>query len=141
MLDAEGQALKDILLTEGICTSEQIQDSEDEHDRTGTSFRDVIINYGFLTEQEILQHFANNLGTEIYDFRQEDIPHSVIEMIDPETVRAYGVIPVSQEGNLLRVVAKHPMNYQIIEELQFILGLEIQVLVAEQDEIDTAIEK
>ena len=141
MLDAEGQALKDILLTEGICTSEQIQDSEDEHDRTGTSFRDVIINYGFLTEQEILQHFANNLGTEIYDFRQEDIPHSVIEMIDPETVRAYGVIPVSQEGNLLRVVAKNPMNYQIIEELQFILGLEIQVLVAEQDKIDTAIEK
>lgn len=141
MLDAEGQALKDILLTEGICTSEQIQDSEDEHDRTGTSFREVIINYGFLTELEILQHFAENLGTEIYDFKKEDVPHDVVQMIDPETVRAYGVIPVSLEGNLLRVVAKNPMNYQIIEELQFILGLEIQVLVAEQDVIDTAIEK
>jgi type IV pilus assembly protein PilB len=141
MLDAEGQALKDILLTEGICTSEQVQDAEDEHDRTGTSFREVIINYSFLTEQEILQHFANNLGTEIYDFKREDIPHSVVEMVDPETVRAYGVIPVALEGNLLRVVAKNAMNYQIIEELQFILGLEIQVLVAEQDKIDTAIEK
>jgi len=141
MLDAEGQALKDILLTEGICTSEQIQDSEDEHDRTGTSFREVIINYGFLTELEILQHFADNLGTEIYDFKQEDIAHNVVEIIDPETVRAYGVIPVSLDGNLLKVVAKNPMNYQIIEELQFILGLEIQVLVAEQDKIDTAIEK
>jgi type IV pilus assembly protein PilB len=141
MLDTEGQALKDILLTEGICTSEQIQDSEEEHDRTGTPFRDVIINYGFLTEQEILQHFANNLGTEIYDFKKEDIPHSIIEMIDSETVRAYGVIPVAMEGNRLKVVAKNPMNYQIIEELQFILGLEVQVLVAEQDMIDTAIEK
>jgi len=141
MLDAEGQALKDILLTEGICTSEQIQDAEDEHDRTGTSFRDVIINYGYLAEQEILQHFADNLGTEIYDFKREDVPHSVIEIIDSETVRAYGVIPVALDGNLLRVVAKNPMNYQIIEELQFILGMEIQVLVAEQDAIDTAIEK
>jgi len=141
MLDAEGQALKDILLTEGICTSEQIQDSEDEHDRTGTSFREVIINYGFLTEQEILQHFADNLGTEIYDFKASDIPHDVIEMIDPETVRAYGVIPVFMEGNNLKVVAKNPMNYQVIEELQFILGLEIQVLVSEQDAIDLAIEK
>jgi type IV pilus assembly protein PilB len=141
MLDTEGQALKDILLTEGICTSEQVQDAEDEHERTGTSFRKVIINYGFLTEQEILQHFAENLGTEIYNFKKEDIPHSVVEIIDPETVRAYGVIPVSQEGNLLKVVAKNAMNYQIIEELQFILGLEIQVLVAEQDSIDTAIEK
>ena len=141
MLDTEGQALKDILLTEGICTSEQIQDSEDEHDRTGTPFREVIINYGYLTEQEILQHFADSLGTEIYDFRVADIEHSVIEIIDPETVRAYGVIPVSLEGNLLKVVAKNPMNYQIIEELQFILGYEIQVLVAEQDKIDTAIEK
>jgi len=141
MLDAEGQALKDILLTEGICTSEQVQDAEDEHERTGTSFREVIINYGYLTEQEILQYFANNLGTEIYDFKQADIPHSVVELIDPETVRAYGVIPVAQEGNLLKVVAKNAVNYQIIEELQFILGLEVQVLVAEQDKIDTAIEK
>lgn len=141
MLDTEGQALKDILLTEGICTSEQIQDAEDEHNRTGTSFRDVIINYGYLTEQEILQHFAESLGTEIYDFKREDVPHSVIEMIDPETVRAYGVIPVAMEGNLLKVVAKNPMNYQIIEELQFILGMEIQALVAERDAVDTAIEK
>ncbi len=141
MLDAEGQALKDILLTEGICTSEQVQDSEDEHDRTGTSFRDVIINYGYLTEQEILQHFADNLGTEIYDFKKEDVPHNVIEIVDPETVRAYGIIPVALEGNLLKVVAKNPMNYQIIEELQFILGMEIQVLVAKQDAVDTAIEK
>ena len=141
MLDTEGQALKDILLTEGICTPEQVQDAEDEHERTGTSFRKVIINYGFLTELEILQHFAENLGTEIYNFKKGDIPHSVVEMIDPETVRAYGVIPVVHEGNLLKVVAKNAMNYQIIEELQFILGLEIQVLVAEQDSIDTAIEK
>ncbi len=141
MLDAEGQALKDILLTEEICTSEQILDSEEEHNRTGTSFRNVIINYGFLTEQEILQHFANSLGTKIYDFKKEDIPRNVIEMIDSETVRAYGVIPVDMEENRLKVVAKNPMNYQIIEELQFILGLEVQVLVAEQDKIDTAIEK
>ena len=141
MLDAEGQALKDILLTEGICTSEQIQDSEDEHDRTGTSFREVIINYGFLTELEILQHFADSLGTEIYNFKLADITHNIVEIIDPETVRAYGVIPIAMEGNLLKVVAKNPMNYQIIEELQFILGLEIQTLVAEQDQIDTAIEK
>jgi len=141
MLDTEGQALKDILLTDEICTSEQIQDSEDEHDRTGTSFREVIINYGFLTEQEILQHFADNLGTEIFNFKQGDIPQEIIKMIDPETVRAYGVIPVVLDGNLLKVVAKNPMNYQIIEELQFILGLEVQILVAELGQIESAIEK
>ncbi|MDD5727787.1 MAG: ATPase, T2SS/T4P/T4SS family [Victivallales bacterium] len=141
MLDAEGQALKDILLTEGICTAEQVQDAEDEHDRTGTSFREVIINYGYLSEKEILQHFADSLGSEIYDFKVQDIPRRIIEMVDSETVRAYGMMPVSMEGNCLKIVAKNPMNYQIIEELQFILGLEIQILVAPPDDIDTAIEK
>ena len=141
MLDAEGQALKDILLTEGVCTPEQVQDAEDEHERTGTSFREVIINYGYLKEEDILQHFADSLGTEIYDFKAQDITKDVIDLVDPETVRAYGVIPVAQEGNWLKIVAKNPMNYQIIEELQFILGLEIQVLVAAPDSIDTAIEK
>ncbi len=141
MLDTEGQALKDILLTERICSHEQVQDAEDEHERTGTSFLKVIINYGFLTEQQILQYFADNLGTEVYDFKKEDIAPDVIGIIDPETVRAYGVVPVSLEGNCLKVVAKNPMNYQFIEELQFILGMEVQVLVAEEDSIDTAIEK
>ncbi|MDD5697008.1 MAG: type II secretion system ATPase GspE [Victivallaceae bacterium] len=141
MLDAEGQALKDILLTEGICTAEQLQEAEDEHERSGKSFREVIINYGFLTEPEILQHFAASLGTEIYDFKREDIPRQIIELLDSETARAYGVIPVSQEGNCLKVVAKNPMNYQIVEELQFILGLEVQMLAAEPNQVDTAIEK
>ena len=75
MLDTEGQALKDILLTEGICTSEQVQDAEDEHERTGTSFWKVIVNYGFLTELEIL-NILRRILEQKYIISKKEIYHT-----------------------------------------------------------------
>ncbi|QSH40343.1 ATPase, T2SS/T4P/T4SS family [Lentisphaerota bacterium ZTH] len=141
MLDPESLALKDILLAEGICTEEQLQDVEDEHDRTGKKFSNVVINYGFIDNEKLLELVASSLGTEVFDLKLQDVERHVIDMIDPETARAYGVLPVDFDGSLLRVVSKNPLNFQIAEELQFILGHDVIVLVADESNIETAIEK
>ncbi|MCP3966399.1 MAG: Flp pilus assembly complex ATPase component [Lentisphaerae bacterium] len=141
MLDPESLALKDILMAEGICTEEQLQDVEDEHDRTGKKFSEVVINYGFLDNESLLEVIANSLGSEVFDLKLQDLPRNVVDMLDPETARAYGVIPVDYDDSLLKVVSKNPLNFQITEELQFILGHDVMILVADESNIDTAIEK
>ncbi|MCF6176812.1 MAG: Flp pilus assembly complex ATPase component TadA [Victivallaceae bacterium] len=141
MLDAEAQSLKDILLMESKCNEEQLQEAEDEHDRSGKPYLQVIIDYGLLTEAEILQLEADSLGTEIVDLAGEDASKKVIELIEPDIARQYGVIPVEFDDVTLKVVSKNPLNYQIAEELRFILGYDIQVCIAREDQIDASIEK
>lgn len=141
MLDAEAQSLKDILLTDSHCTEEQLQEAEEEHDRSGKPYFQVIIDYGLLTEAEILQLEANNLGTEVVDLLGEDIKKKVIELVEPDIARQYGVVPVDFDDITVKVVSKNPLNYQIAEELRFILEHDIQICIAPGDQIDSAIEK
>jgi type IV pilus assembly protein PilB len=141
MLDAEAQSLKDILLMDSHCTEEQLQEVEDEHDRSGKPYLQVIIDYGLLTELEILNLEANNLGTEVVDLLGDDISKSVIDLIEADIARQYGIVPIEFDDITLKIVSKNPLNYQIAEELHFILGHNIQVCIAPVDQIDTSIEK
>jgi type IV pilus assembly protein PilB len=141
MLDSESQTLRDLILNAGLCQEQQLQEVEEEHDRTGKPFMEVVINYGLLTEEQILSQIAESLGSEVVDLKRFDPPKSVIDMVSPENARAYGIVPIDFDGNTLKVVSRNPLNYQISEELHFILNLEIHVLVTPTGQVDTAIEK
>jgi type IV pilus assembly protein PilB len=141
MLDHESLALKDILLSENICTEEQLQEIEDECGRSGKPFSEVVVNFGLLTNDQLLRLIADSLGTEVMDVRYISIPGEVIKMIDPEMARAYGILPVEFDGATLKVVSRQPLNYQIGEELRFITGVDIQIVVAAEDQIAEAVEK
>ncbi|MFA7229732.1 MAG: GspE/PulE family protein [Victivallaceae bacterium] len=141
MLDTESHALKDIILTEGKCTEAQLREVEEEHDRTGKPFQEVVVNYGLMTMEEILQLIATTLGTDVVDLSKMDVSKKMIDMIDAETARAYGVIPFEFDGSSMKLVSRNPLNYQVHEELRFILGYDIIPLVAEENQIDSAIEK
>jgi type IV pilus assembly protein PilB len=141
MLDPESQTLRDLILNAGLCKEEQLQEVEDEHDRTGKPFNEVIVNYGLLTEDQILNQIAESLGSEVIDLKRFDPPRNIIEMVSPENARAYGVVPIDFDGHTLKVVSRNPLNYQISEELHFILNHDIQILVTQPNQVDTAIEK
>jgi type IV pilus assembly protein PilB len=141
MLDAESQTLKDILLSEEICTEEQLVEVEDEHDRSGKPFRDVLFDYALIDEEQLLHMIATNLGSEVVDLKSFDPPKEVIEMIEPDTARMYGIIPVEWDGFSLKLVSRSPLDYQIGEDLHFILNKDIIICVAAENQIDDAIEK
>ena len=141
MLDPESEILKGMLLDEGLCDEEQLVEIEEEHERTGRLFQDLLVDYEIISKDELMGLIAQNLGTDIVDLAGFDIEKEVIDMIDPSTIRMYGVIPLKYEDETLTVATANPLNYQIPEELHFILGKNVHIVIADQDQIDAAIEK
>ncbi len=141
MLDPESETLKDMLLEAELCTEEQLVEIEEEHERSGKVFQELLMDYEIIGEEELIGLIAQNLGTDIIDLKGVEIEKSVIESIDPSTVRMYGVIPVKEEDGILTVATFNPLNYQIPEELHFILGKDVQMVIASEKQIDSAIEK
>ena len=141
MLDPDNQTLKDIILSAGVCTPEQISDAEEEHERTGKPLKDILIDFQILTEDQILEVIANSLGTDIVDLNASDPEKSVIDLIDGDTARMLGVCPLACENNTLTVAVRNPLNYQIADELRFLLNKDIVIVVASESQIDRFIEK
>lgn len=141
MLDSENQSLKDILLASEACTVEQMDEFIEEHTRTGKSLKDIIIDFEVMSEINILEHIAHSLAAEVVDLGKGDIPKAVIDMIDPNTARMLGTIPYAYNGSTLTVAVRNPLNYQIVDELRFILSMDVEVVLAPEAQIDSAIEK
>ena len=142
MLDSESQSLYDIIQTEGLCTEEQLKEAAEEQERNGKTLKEVLIDFGLLTEQQILEAISSNLMLEIVNIPADlEIPADVISRIPPDTARMLGACPLSFDGTTLTVVLRSPLNYQIIDELRFIAGTDvIQVLVPEA-QVEKLIEK
>ncbi|MEI6422973.1 MAG: GspE/PulE family protein [Lentisphaerota bacterium] len=141
MLDSESESLKGILLSEEICSEIQFLEIEEEYHRTGKRFADLLIDFGIVNEEKLLQLMAANLGTDVVDLAGTEISKEIIDMIDAQTIRMYGIIPILFDGTVITVASRNPLNYQIADELRFILDKEIKVVVAKEKQIDSAIER
>ncbi len=142
MLDSESQTLKDILIGDNLITEEQMKEVEEEQERNGKSLKEVIIDFGLLTEMDILEAIGRSLGLEVRETAvEEDPPKEVIKMLDGNTARMLGAVPLAFDGTTLSVVLRDPLNYQAVDELRFIVGKDVNQIIAPEGQVDVAIEK
>ncbi len=147
MLDTESLALIDLLISERSAQhpglAEQLKDVAEEQERTGKPVMDIIENYGLFTKAEMRTLIAENLGSYVWDpkVKTDDLPLELISRVDLSTARAYGVIPVAFEDDVLHLAMRNPLDYQTVESLQFILGSPILPVVVDVDQLDSELER
>ena len=135
-LDADVSMIWHLLLDAGIATEEQLEDVYDDVHRLNRPFIKLLYNYKIITEDELLKLMADNLGTEVFSFKDAEIAPSVIEMVTDDLARFYEIIPVRYEDDVLYLAAKEPLNNKLTDELPYILEKDCRVLVGYPDEID-----
>ena len=141
MLDPESEILKGMLIDSDICTEDQLIEIEEEHERTGKVFQALLVDYEILAEEELMGLIAQNLGTDVVDLSGVEIEKEIVDSIDPSTIRMYGILPLKEEDGVLTIATFNPLNYQVPEELRFILGKDIHMVIANEAQIDSSIEK
>lgn len=141
MLDPESQSLKDMLLASGIIPADQLAEVEEEYERSAKPLKELLVNYDMIMEDQLLEMIATNLGTEVVDLTHVEIEKSVIDMVPGDTARMLGVVPLSFDGTSLTVTVRNPLNYQIGDELRFMLNKDIITVVSPEAQIDRFLEK
>ena len=75
------------------------------------------------------------------DLTELEIPKAVIELVPESVARENVVLPLSLEGNILKIIMADPTNYDTIQKLQFILNKDIVPVLAVQEQIIEAINR
>uniref|UniRef100_UPI00266DA083 GspE/PulE family protein n=1 Tax=Victivallis vadensis TaxID=172901 RepID=UPI00266DA083 len=142
----EGSALIDLLVNERASVHpqlrEQLHDVVEEVERSGKPLMEVIENYGLFTKQEMLQMMADNLGSYVWTPKNSpDIEESVIKMVENNTARSYGVIPIRYEDGQLDLAMRSPLDYQTAETLRFVVNANILPVPVDPDQFDEELER
>lgn len=139
-IDAGSSAIWHLLLDSGKASEEQLHEVYEEHERTGKAFTTVLYNYDIVEEGDLLQLIADNLATDVVDIKEMSPSRELVGKVNPSIARMYQIVPVKEDEGVLYVAAKDPMNYRMIDELNYVLGQECRIVVAPPVEIDDAID-
>lgn len=146
MLDIESSALIDLLINEHSADhpglKEQLHEVVEEYERSGKPVMEIIENYGIFSKNDMLQMIANSLGSYVWDpLHSNDVPKDVLAVIETNTARNYGVIPLRADETDIDLAMRSPLDYQTVEALRFITGRNILPVAVDPDTFDPELER
>jgi type IV pilus assembly protein PilB len=112
-----------------------------EFKRSGKPVIQILQDFGVMDLDTILQIIADNLGTQVVNFRDREFSPELVRSITAQTARMYQCMPMNMVNSTLQVALVDPMNPARIDELGFIVKKEIQLVVADPTQVEKAIEK
>src|SRR6266404_3918603 len=139
MFEGEGAILSELLRERNLVGPDQFRELQEEHERTGKPLSQVIIDFGLVSEEQLLRAVAEHLNLEYLNLEDIDIDKAVLRIMPSSVARMYRAVPVSIAGNTVTVAVMDPYNAQLVGELSFILGKDVQLAVAPSKQIEDAI--
>ena len=119
----------------------QLEEVVQENTRSGKPVIQLLQDFGLMDIDSILQIMAEHLGTEVINLREKEIAPETLKAVPDETARMHQCIPIELFGSVLQIAVADPLNPATIDELGFITGKELQLVVAEPTQIEQAINK
>ena len=141
MFENEMAVLSEVVRERELLTAEQFREVQEERERTGKPLSQIIVDFGLLTEEQLLRAVAGHVGLDYLDLEGVDVPENTTRLMPAEAARLYQAVPVSLTGNLVTVAVADPYNPLLSEELAFVLGKDVQLTVASGKQVEAAISR
>ena len=133
----QGRDWTDIHVKRGMVGPDQL----DEARKMAGPVEESLVRLGYAEPDQILKAKAEQFGLTFVDLREVEIPSTIIDLVPESLARENLVLPLAEEGQLIRVIMHDPMDLETIDKLRFVLNREIEVALASKESITEAINK
>jgi type IV pilus assembly protein PilB len=133
--------LGELLVETGLLSEVRLSEALEAQAGTGKRLGKVLQELDFLTEEEIAFALAMQLKIPFVDLRDHEIHEGVIETIPEEVCRKFLCVPINQNNNMLHVSMADPLDLNMIKELQFITGFNVQAAISTPSQILDKLQK
>ncbi len=131
----------ELLVKENLLTTEQLRKARDEAKSKGHRLGAQITKLGFLQENQLSEFVAKQYGVPDINLDDFDIDPAVIQLIPEEVATKHSVIPVNRAGSTLILATADPSNIFAVDDIKFLTGYNVEVVVAAEEQIKRAIER
>ncbi|MEX2607038.1 MAG: ATPase, T2SS/T4P/T4SS family [Kiritimatiellia bacterium] len=133
--------LLDHLLEHGYVTQAQATDVVDEHNRTGRSVRQIVLDMEIMTEDELLEQQALLMGVRVLDLSRHTISSEMAHKFPSSLARMYNLIPVNVDAVSMELATCDFITPELVDELRFVLAMDVTFVVCKERDIKDHIVK
>jgi general secretion pathway protein E/type IV pilus assembly protein PilB len=133
--------LLDLLVDLGFTDAEQVAKAREEATAAGVGVVDFLVANKVIRPGDVTQAKAAQFGAEVVHLSNLKIEDDVIAMVPRDVARKYRVIPVFKAESKVAVAIADPSDLNTIDTLTHLLGAEIEVRVASEQDIEQSLSK
>jgi type IV pilus assembly protein PilB len=132
-------AIGDILVRAGLIDSMALSRGRQAQEKQGVSLSKALVDLGLAKEKEMVAAIARTMRLEELSPELPEVPSEVAAFLPPDFCRKRAVVPLSIQGNILRLVIADPMDFSTIQDAEFRSGKQILAVVGSDTQIQTMI--
>jgi len=141
MAEEISSPLLSLVKSQGLIDDLQHEEVAAEFKRTGKPVMQILQDFGVLDLDTILQVMADQLASRVVTIREGDLTPDLLQTIPAKTARMYQCLPVGLRDGALQVALVDPFNPGRIDELNFVVKRDLQLVIADPVQVEKAIEK
>jgi len=135
--------LGDILVNNNLISREQLAAALREQKMSGEQAKlgAILIKQGIISEQDLISFLSRQYGIPTINLNEYEIEAAVTKVIPAEVAQKYHLVPVNRAGATLIVAVCDPSNLFAIEDIKFMTGYNVEMVVTSEADIKAAIDK
>ncbi|MBO7451764.1 MAG: Flp pilus assembly complex ATPase component TadA [Clostridiales bacterium] len=131
--------LGDILIDSGFISATDLSEALSVQKATGKRLGEVITEMGLMSEFDILRAVSSQYNYPIIDLNNVEVDPKATSLITEKYCEENTVVPIGFDDDKLVVAIDDPLNVLVQDDLQFITGKEISLMLATRSSIENCI--
>src|SRR6188768_641067 len=109
--------------------------------KAGLSFVQQLVQVKKLSAKEVSLFAAQTFGYPLLDLNSVDVDQLPLTLIDSKIVTTHRVVALAKRGNRMFVAMSDPSNEQVLQEVKFATGLNLEPVVVEDDKLEKILKR
>jgi type IV pilus assembly protein PilB len=135
--------LGELLVANNLISRENLAKCLNEQKESAGQLRlgSVLVKNNFITEQDLVAFLSKQFGVPSINLAEIDVDPSIIKYIPVDVAQKYQIVPVNRAGSTLIIAMSDPSNVFAVDDIRFMTGYNVEVVVASDAAIKSAIDK
>ncbi len=131
----------DLLLQQGIIDETQLAQAVEQAAGAGELINSSLTKLGFIEESELTSLISKQYGLPIVNLEEHDVDIDVITLIPQHLAVKHHILPLELINSTLTVAMVDPSNIIALNDVKFITGYDVRVVLATTTDLKTKLEK
>ena len=133
--------LGELLVRNQLISDDQLAKAIAEQKREGIRLGAALVKLGYVQEHDLASFLSKHYGVPSINLAEFDVDPAVVSLIPAEVSQKYQLVPINRAGATLIVAMADPSNIFAIDDIKFMTGFNVEVVVAAEAAIKDAIDQ
>ncbi len=140
-MNLKNKRLGEMLVSAKLISEAQLSQALQEQKMNGGRLGSQLVKLGYISEDDLINFLCVQYGVPAVNLRDFKIDEQVATLIPTDLVNKYLTIPINRVGSTLIVATCDPTNISAIDDIKFITGYNVEIVVASETVLKETIEK